>query len=120
VADAAVAAKRALRDPSVHEGDGNPAPLCPLQEERPDLRLGQNDEPWSGGRERPLDRTRQIERKREHRRAIRQGPVGQIAASGGRHRESQPGRWENLLQRPHEVARDSDLADGDGVDPDPA
>ncbi len=109
--------ERTRRDAAVDEGDRNPARRGALEKERPDFRFRQQNEAGPDGVEGLLHRAAQVEGKGEHRDVAFDERLGELAAGGRRHREPHRLRRRPLAEGAQDVARDSDFADGNGVDP---
>ena len=92
----------------------------PLEQERPELRLGQDDQPRPGGRERLLDRAREVERKGEDRDSLAGEGARGLQARRRRHRETEAGAGRSPGERRQKVPGDTDLSHRHRVDPDAA
>ena len=98
---------------------GMPRARGPLDEERPDLRLGQDDQAGPRGVQGLLDRAargRTGRRRRRPRRESVRSASSRPAAVETETPKRVPG--QPPPKRRQQVPRDSDLADGDRVDPD--
>ncbi len=117
-ADDAVAPEGALRDPAVDERHRDPAAGRALEEERPDLRLGQDDQARARRGEGLLDGSREVEREGVDRGLAAERALGELAARRRRDRDADSGARHAPPKLRQQVARHADLADRDRVDPD--
>ena len=116
----AVAGIGAFRDPAVDERDRYSARRRAVEEERPQLRLGQKDEAGTHPGERPLDGAREVEREREDRDAARDDLQGELAARRRRDGKAEPASPRPRGERGQEGGRHADFPHRDRVDPDSA
>ena len=116
--DEAVTREGTLGDPAIDERHRDPAALGALEEERPDLRLGQNDQARARLGQGLLDRSREVEREGVDRGLAAERTLGELAARRRRDGDAESGARHASPKLREQVARHADLADRDRVDPD--
>jgi hypothetical protein len=113
-----IAREGAWRDTAVDQRDRHAASSGPLEEERPDLGLRQQDEPGTRCVERLLDGSRQVEREGEDRQLACEDRVGESAARRRRDRETPAPPGRSPFELSQKTPRNPHLSDGNRVDPD--
>src|SRR5439155_18270401 len=96
----------------------NAAPGSAVEKERPDLRLRQQNEPGSDGRQGALDRTGEVEREGEDGAAGLRVALRESATRGGGDGKTQAHPGSLPGERTEQSPSHPDLSDGHRVNPD--
>jgi len=113
-----VARRTAVADARVYEKDRYAIASRRPDEVRPYLAFGENYRTRADGLQRALDEVREVERIVYEDIALGDFLLCHLPAGGARRRKGKLDAWLDLPPFAHQLARDLDLADRNGMDPD--